>query len=214
MKSKRNWFGRFNLTLVFVMLVRMEQTDLLQLLRAKSALLEGHFLLSSGLHSPMYLQCARILQFPPLADSLGRLLAGKVLQAGISPQVVMGPALGGMIIGHEVARALGLRFLFVERINGGLSLRRGFQLKSEESVLIVEDVMTTGLSIRETTHLITTSGGCVCGIACLIDRRSRNTTWPAPPVISLLNLEITVWPADGCPLCASNSPLLKPGSRS
>src|SRR5687767_15475264 len=146
----------------------MTQDDVLKLFRESGALLEGHFKLSSGLHSGGYLQCALVLQHPAHAEALGRALAGKL--ASHRPTVVLSPALGGLIIGHEVARGLGVRAIFAERQEGVLTLRRGFTIAPGERVLVVEDVLTTGGSTRETIDVVTNAGGQVVGAASIINR--------------------------------------------
>jgi orotate phosphoribosyltransferase len=187
--------------------------DLLGLFRERGALLEGHFQLSSGLHSPSYLQCARILMDPPLATRLGAALAGE-LRAALpeAPGAVVAPALGGVLVAHEVARALGCRGLFTERQDGSMTLRRGFTLEAGEPVVVVEDVITTGLSTRETMDAVSARGGRVIGVGSLVDRGGAATL--GVPSRSLLVLEVPAYPADACPLCARGSRPVKPGSRS
>jgi orotate phosphoribosyltransferase len=187
--------------------------DLLALFRERGALLEGHFQLSSGLHSPSYLQCARILMDPPLATRLGAALAGE-LRAALpeAPGAVVAPALGGVLVAHEVARALGCRGLFTERQDGSMTLRRGFTLEAGEPVVVVEDVITTGLSTRETMDAVSARGGRVIGVGSLVDRGGAATL--GVPSRSLLVLEVPAYPADACPLCARGSRPVKPGSRS
>src|SRR5438445_8878178 len=141
---------------------------LLDLFRQSGALLEGHFRLTSGLHSSGYLQCALVLQHPQHAEALGRAIAD--LTREMRPTVVLSPALGGVVIGHEVARALGVRAVFAERQDGGLALRRGFVIAETDRVLVVEDVLTTGGSTRETMQVATASGGQVIGAAAIVDR--------------------------------------------
>src|SRR3954469_3872262 len=146
----------------------MTRDALLDLYRTSGALLEGHFRLTSGLHSSGYLQCALVLQHPLHAEALGRAIADRVRDR--RPTVVLSPALGGLIIGHEVARALGVRAIFAERQDGKLSLRRGFALEAGDRVLVVEDVMTTGGSTRETIEVARAAGGQVVGTASIVDR--------------------------------------------
>ena len=146
----------------------MTRDELLDLFRRSGALLEGHFRLTSGLHSPGYLQCALVLQHPQQAEALGRAIAGRVKE--LRPTVVLSPALGGVVIGHEVGRALGVRAIFCERQEGALVLRRGFTLDGTDRVLVVEDVMTTGGSTRETMEVARAAGGQVVGTASIVDR--------------------------------------------
>src|SRR5690348_3202688 len=146
----------------------MTEEEILQIFRTSSALLEGHFILSSGLHSDRYIQCALVLQHPRIAEQLCTELASKL--RATKPSVVAAPALGGVIVAHEVGRALGTRAIFTERQEGSMALRRGFSLSPEESTLVVEDVITTGGSTRETMDCIKQAGGKVVGVGALIDR--------------------------------------------
>jgi orotate phosphoribosyltransferase len=174
------------------------------------ALLRGHFRLSSGLHSDTYLQCARLLQWPSRAEAAGRELAGKLRE--FSPQVVVSPALGGLIIGHETARALGTRFVFVERPEGAFILRRGFGLEPGERVAVVEDVFTTGKSTREAAAAAEKAGGVVVAVGSVVDRGLPPDAF-AVPARSLLSLAVPAWPEAQCPLCRKGVPLDTPGSR-
>jgi orotate phosphoribosyltransferase len=188
----------------------MDQDATLALFRRAGALLEGHFRLSSGLHSNGYLQSALVLQHPGDAGALGAALAGRV--AAWRPDVVLSPALGGVIIGHEVGRALTVRALFAERAEGKLTLRRGFSLSRGERVLIVEDVVTTGGSTRETIEVATSTGAEVVGAAALIDR-SGGTAQLGVPLEALARLSLPAYEPSACPLCAKGVPVTKPGSR-
>ncbi|MCM3879564.1 MAG: orotate phosphoribosyltransferase [Vicinamibacterales bacterium] len=188
----------------------MEQ-NALALFRRAGALLEGHFRLSSGLHSTGYLQSALVLQHPPDAAVLASALAERV--RSLRPQVVISPALGGLIIGHEVARALGVRAIFAERAGGtALSLRRGFTLGSGERVLVVEDVFTTGKSTRETMDVAREAGGVVVGAAAIIDRSGGTIAFGVPHE-TVVQLSLPTYEADECPLCRQGIPVTKPGSR-
>lgn len=182
-----------------------------RLLRETGALLEGHFLLTSGLHSPRYIQCARLLQHPALAERACRALAEKVRALG-EVDVVVGPALGGIIVAHELARALGARGLFTERDEGRMALRRGFTIAAGERAVIAEDVVTTGRSSLEVAEVVAAHGGLGVGVACLVDRRAKDDL--ALPVVSLVKMEIETYPPEECPLCRRGLPLAKPGSRS
>ncbi len=198
----------------------MNPTSVLDLFHRSGALLEGHFRLSSGLHSTGYLQCALVLQDPRDAETMGRALADRVRQLNI--QVVLSPALGGIIIGHEVARALGVRAVFVERPprpdvgaageTGKLTLRRGFALKPGERVLIVEDVLTTGLSTRETIEVARAAGAEVVGAAAIINRSGGDPGLDVP-FAALAEHALPTYQPDACPLCAEGKPIVNPGSR-
>jgi orotate phosphoribosyltransferase len=188
----------------------MNRDTLLDLFRRSSALLEGHFLLSSGLHSPGYLQCALVLQRPTDATALGSALAERVKELRVA--TVLSPALGGIIIGHEVARALGGRALFAEREGGVLTLRRGFSLAPAERVLVVEDVVTTGLSTKETVQVARAAGAEVVAAAAIIDRSGGAVNLDVP-LHALAELRLPTYQPDQCPLCAQGVPLVKPGSR-
>ncbi|MCF7935692.1 MAG: orotate phosphoribosyltransferase [Synergistales bacterium] len=185
----------------------MEST-LYEQLEESGALQRGHFLLASGLHSEYYLQCARFLRFPAYAEAAGRALAGLLRET--SPEVVVAPAVGGLIIGHEVARALGVPFLFCEREEGGMRLRR-FDPPGGARFVVVEDVMTTGGSVAEVGEHMETLGAQWCGSGCIV-RRGRKLRIPHQPA-ALLELEFPVYQPDTCPLCASGVPVSKPGSR-
>ena len=188
--------------------------DLLELFRERGALLEGHFLLSSGLHSPRYLQSARVLMDPPLATRLGGQLAALV-RPDLGPRAVtaaVSPALGGLIIGQEVARGLGALALFTEREAGRMTLRRGFSLTAGDTVVVVEDVVTTGGSTREVIDAVRDRGAAVLAAAALVDRSGGQAVLPVP-LRSLLQLDVPTWAAESCPLCAAGSAAVKPGSR-
>jgi orotate phosphoribosyltransferase len=188
----------------------MTETEVLDLFRASGALLEGHFRLSSGLHSNRYLQSALVLQYPDLASRLGDALAAQTVH--LQPTAVLSPALGGIVIGQEVARALHARALFAERQEGTLMLRRGFTLKPSDRVLVVEDVITTGGSTRETIAVADAAGARVLGAAAIIDRSGNAARLPVP-LQTLVHLDVPAYPPESCPLCASGVPVVKPGSR-
>jgi orotate phosphoribosyltransferase len=178
---------------------------------AAGALLEGHFKLSSGLHSPRYLQCALFLADPARAEAAGRQLAARLKNCGV--QVVTAPALGGVIIGHEVARALGVPFLFSERADGVMQLRRGFALDPGDRVLVVEDVVTTGGSTREVMDVVRQHGGVVVGVGSMVNRSGHENPFAPLPYTALLTVDVPTYPPDACPLCAAGAPVVKPGSR-
>lgn len=184
--------------------------DLLDLFRRSGALLEGHFRLSSGLHSGGYLQCALVLSHPQHAELLGREIADQTRE--FRATVVLSPALGGVVIGHEVGRALGVRAMFAERQDGELTLRRGFVLSESDRVLVIEDVLTTGGSTRETMQVATAAGGRVVGAASIVDRSSGAAKFDVP-FASLLAIDLPTFEPDRCPLCAQGLPVTKPGSR-
>ena len=191
----------------------LQRDETLALFRRVGALLDGHFRLSSGLHSTGYLQCALVLQDPREAAVLGEALAARVKTLGAG--VVLSPALGGVIIGHEVARALGVRALFAERSappNAELTLRRGFSLAAGERVLVVEDVLTTGGSTRETMEVARALGAHVAGAAAIVNR-SGGSVDLGVPFHALLEISLPTYDPATCPLCAQGLPVVKPGSR-
>lgn len=179
------------------------------------ALLHGHFKLSSGLHSEAYLQCAKVLQWPERAGALGAAMAS--LLAPFRPSVVVSPAMGGVIIGHEAARGLSVRAIFTERADGEFTLRRGFALEEGERIAVVEDVVTTAKSTREVLAVLRASGAeaAVCG--SIVDRRfssvGRGADLDGVPYRSLLTLDVPAFEPAACPLCARGEPLVAPGSR-
>jgi orotate phosphoribosyltransferase len=194
----------------------MTETEILNIFREHAALLEGHFILSSGLHSDRYIQCALVLQHPRVAEKLCAELAAKV--RGLGATTVAAPALGGVIVAHEVARALGARAVFTERQDGVMTLRRGFRLGPGEPTLVVEDVITTGLSTRETMRCVEQAGGNVVGVGSLIDRSGGGVEFAtadgkALTKSSLACLSVQNYKPDVCPLCKAGSPAVKPGSR-
>jgi len=188
----------------------MNDMEILDLMKELGALKQGHFQLSSGRHSDAYFQCAQILQFPDLALEVGKRIADRVDADNID--VVVSPALGAVLLGHEVARALGRRFVFTERKEGVMTMRRGFALEKGEKVLIVEDVVTRGTSTREVADIVTAAGGVVTEVASLIDRTDETVTLPAP-MTSLAKVEVVTWAPEECPLCADGVEVDQPGSR-
>jgi len=173
------------------------------------ALLKGHFLLSSGLHSDRYLQCALVLAQPNAAERLGRELASKAAE---KPDLILSPAMGGLMIGHEVARALGVRHYFTERVDGTVLLRRGFTLKPGEKVIVVEDVVTTGKSTKEVFEVIRAAGANVMRALSIIDRTDGALDFKAP-YSALWKVTIPAWRPEACPPCRAGVPVVKPGSR-
>ena len=191
----------------------MSDDDILAEFRAADALLEGHFILSSGLRSPRYLQCARVLMDGARAERLARALAEKI-PAGLRAQIeaVVSPAMGGVIIGHEMGRALGKPAIFVERPQGAFELRRGFRLDPGTRVLMVEDVVTTGLSSREAIEAVRTAGGDVIAEAALVDR-SSGTADLGVPLFPLIRIDVPTYEPDAVPPDLAAIPAIKPGSR-
>lgn len=173
------------------------------------ALLKGHFLLSSGLHSDKYLQCALVLAQPGAAEALGKALASKI---PAKPDLILSPAMGGLMIGHEVARALGVRHYFTERVDGKVLLRRGFALKPGEKVIVVEDVVTTGKSTKEVFEVIKAAGAIASGAVSIIDR-SEGKSNLGVPYSALWTVSVPAWKPEECPSCKAGIPAIKPGSR-
>ena len=188
----------------------MNAEQVIDQFKATGSLLEGHFQLSSGLHSTVYLQCALVLQFPERAEAFGRAIAKQFQGQGI--QLVASPAIGGIVIGHEVARALGARFVWTERDAGQMTLRRGFTIAPGEKTLIVEDVITTGGSTRETIEAVRRAGADVVGAASIIDR-SGGTADVGVPLSSLASLRVLSVESSVCDACKLGEPVVKPGSR-
>lgn len=187
------------------------QQEWLALLRRRGALLKGHFLLTSGRHTAEYLQCSRLFQQPADAERVGQKMADPF--QGCRVDVVIGPAIGGIIVAHEVARALGCRAIFAEREQGKMTLRRGFRLEKGERVVVVEDVVTTGGSVQEVLEVAVDSGTDIVGIASVVNR-SRNDSPFIYPFHPLVTMPIDTYEPDTCPLClADDEPIVRPGSR-
>jgi orotate phosphoribosyltransferase len=190
----------------------MRQGELKGLFEKNGALLSGHFKLSSGLHSDTYFQAALILQYPIEAARLAEELAKRIEENNIKTDVVVSPALGGVIIGHEMGRALNARAIFTERVDGKVSLRRGFSINKGEKVLVVEDVITTGLSTKEVIDSLKPVGAEVVAVVSLVDRSAGKVDFGVPR-FSLLSLEVKSFKEDECPICKAGSTAVKPGSR-
>jgi orotate phosphoribosyltransferase len=188
----------------------MTDTEALQIFRDTGALLEGHFILRSGLHSRQFFQCALALQHMPTVEKLGAALAAKVRALGA--ETVIAPAMGGLVIGQEVARQLGVRFIFAEKEDGKLVLRRGFKIRSGEKLLVVEDVVTKGGRVQETIDIVRAHGGIVSGVAMVVDRSNRKVDLGVP-TFSLIALDVETFPADQLPPDLAATPAVKPGSK-
>ncbi len=180
----------------------------LEILKEVDALLEGHFLLSSGKHSNRYCQCAKLMQYPDKSEKVLSVVVDKIKD--IEFDVVLGPAMGGIIVAYEIGRQTGKPAIFTEREDGVMTLRRGFEISKGQKVLITEDVVTTGKSSKETAEVIKALGGEVVGIACIVDRSSGEVGYP---VYGCIKLEIESYDKEECPLCKKGIPYVKPGSR-
>lgn len=188
----------------------MDSEKILEHFLHTGALLKGHFILSSGLHSPQYLQCALALQYPSDAAEFGRAIAKSFVDKKI--ETVASPAIGGLVIGYAVAKALNVRFIWTERENGVMTLRRGFSVRENERILVVEDVITTGGSTRECIEALESRGARVTAAASIIDRSGGKASVGAPR-IALATLEVPSYKPEDCPLCAKDDEAIKPGSR-
>lgn len=188
-------------------------TTLEQQLRQEDALLSGHFRLSSGLHSDTYVQCARFLRKPELAAAAAAELARQIQAVGLQPDTVVGPAMGGVVIGYELARQLGVPGIFTERdADGQMTLRRGFSIEPGEKIIIAEDVVTTGKSTLEVARVLRAAGAEVLAVASLIDRTGGQGGLDFPH-FALLPVQAAAYQPDACPMCAAGMPVVKPGSR-
>jgi orotate phosphoribosyltransferase len=188
----------------------LKQEDILKIFKDTEALLEGHFILSSGLHSGSYFQCAKVFQYPWHAETLCRDIAEHFQDAGID--VVVSPAVGGIVFGQETARLLGVRAIFAERVEGAMTLRRGFAITPGERVLLAEDVTTTGGSVKEVMQAVRNAGGEVIAVTAVVDRSGGKAEFVVP-YFSLFQMEVTNYDPDDCPLCQAGSTAVKPGSR-
>ncbi len=187
-----------------------DQTSILDIFRKTEALLDGHFQLTSGLHSPQYFQCAKVLQYPEHLSMLSGLIADRF--RSLKPDTVISPALGGIVLGTEVGRQLGTRTIFAERKESRMQIRRGFQVRPGETFLVVEDVVTTGGSVKEVMEAVRSMGGVVSAVGFIVDRSNGTTTFGVEqfPVVTL---DVITYPPDRCPLCKEGSSPIKPGSR-
>lgn len=186
----------------------MSKEIIIDILKKSDALLEGHFLLSSGKHSNRYVQCAKVLRYPQYAENVLSFVVEKIKNLDID--LVVGPAMGGVVVSYEMGRQLGKEAIFTERVDNVMCLRRGFDIKKGAKILITEDVVTTGKSTLEVKQLIEELGGEVVGVACIVDRTSKDI---GIPIYSAIELEIEVYDKENCPLCKKNLPVKKPGSR-
>jgi len=191
----------------------MNEQEILKEFKDAQAVLSGHFILSSGLHSDTYVQCARVLMDAARGERLCRELAKKVKAAGIAFDMIVAPAMGGVVVGYEMGRQLGVESVFVERVDGNFTLRRGFDIAPKSRVLIVEDVVTTGKSSMETARCIETYGGVPVAVTSLIDRRAQNDLSLTLPLIALLKVDAKTYASDALPDHLKNIPAVKPGSR-
>lgn len=192
----------------------MDKQHVLNIFRDSGALLEGHFLLTSGLHSPQYFQCAKVLQFPVHATELCGSIAGHFKSAAID--VVIAPALGGIVVAQEVGRQLGVRTLFTERKEGAMELRRGFEIGRGERVLVCEDVVTTGGSVFEVIRIVKERGGVLAGVGYIVDRSGGKVKFEVDQgggQYAVLQMDVVTYRPDSCPLCKQGVPVVKPGSR-
>lgn len=192
----------------------MDSDHVLAVFRETGALLEGHFQLTSGLHSPNYFQCAKVLQYPHHAERLCGVLAARFRDARLD--AVVAPALGGIVVGQEVGRQLGVRSMFTERKDGVMLLRRGFEIHKGERVLVCEDVITTGGSVKEVIAIVRSHGGKVAGVGCIVDRSGGRAAFDLDEggqYVDALHMDVVTYPPDDCPLCKRGVPVTKPGSR-
>ena len=201
----------------------MKEKEILDIFKKTGAILEGHFQLSSGLHSAKYLQCAKVMAYPEYAEKLCKTLAKKILvkltkpasPAGghnAKPTAVIAPALGGIIVSYEVARALGVKSLFTERVDGKMTLRRGFEISAKDKILVVEDVLTTGRSTNEVIEAVKSRGATIAGVGCIVNRSGKNLDLGLE-IQSLIKIAIPTFKPENCPLCRKGLPAVKPGSR-
>ena len=188
----------------------MTQEEILQIFKDAGALLEGHFILSSGLHSPHYIEKFRVLEQPKFTEILCKEIAARFINEKIT--VVAGPMTGGIILAYETGKQLGAKAIFTERVDGKMKFRRGFIISPRDRVLIVEDVITTGRSVKEVLEEVKATGAHVVGIGCLVDRSNGKISFEVP-VKALLTLDVTSYSPDICPLCKSGSTAVKPGSK-
>jgi orotate phosphoribosyltransferase len=189
----------------------MEKKEAIRIFEETGALQNGHFLLTSGLHSPQYFQCAMVLQYPEYLEEFCRGIV-EFFQEEEDIDFVIAPAMGGIVVAQEVGRQLGVRHIFAERENGQLALRRGFHIETNEKVLICEDVLTTGSSVQEVIRLVEKAGGYPVGVGAIVDRSEGQLQFDLP-LVSVIQVKAITYNPDKCPLCSQKIPLTKPGSR-
>lgn len=188
----------------------LNQEQALELFKKAGAFLEGHFLLTSGRHSDRYVQCAQVLQYPEYTSALCEEIARRFKDTEVD--LVIGPAMGGVIVSYEVARHMGVKNIFTERENGGMTLRRGFALEPGQKVLVVEDVVTTGGSVREVIEVVESKGAQVVGVGVLVDRSGGKADFGFRKE-AVITMEVLSWDPEECPMCKEGIPAVKPGSR-
>lgn len=188
----------------------MTETEVKEILMKTGAIMDGHFLLTSGLHSPHYVEKFNVLQHPKYTQQLCEAMAEKFKDAGI--ETVVGPMTGGILLAHETGKALGTRAIFTERVDGKMTFRRGFSLHPGERVLIVEDIVTTGGSIKEVIEVVKTHGGVPVAVSMLVDRSGGRTDFGDVPCTALLHMDVETYQPEGCPLCSQGIPMTKRGS--
>jgi len=190
--------------------MKLNETEILEIFRKTEALLEGHFLLTSGRHSNVYFQCAKVLQYPEYNEMLSAKIAAYFKQFEID--TVIAPAIGGIVVGQEVARQLNKKFIFAEREDKSLTLRRGFSIKENEKILVCEDVVTTGSSVFEVIDIVKNAGAIVSGVGFIVDRSNGKVNFGFPQM-SAMKIDAVSFTPDECELCKRNLPLVKPGSK-
>ncbi len=190
----------------------MDKKEALRIFETTGALQNGHFLLSSGLHSPTYFQCALVLQYPRYLEQFCREIVEYFTEADERIHVVIAPAVGGIVVAQEVGRQLGVRSIYAERVKGKMTLRRGFSIDPSENVLVVEDVITTGGSVKEVIDLVEAIGAFVVGVGCVVDRSGGKADLGVP-VFAVYSTKLVTYTPEKCPLCMQNIPLTRPGSR-
>ncbi|MEA4854461.1 MAG: orotate phosphoribosyltransferase [Christensenella sp.] len=188
----------------------LTQEEIIRIFKEKEVMLEGHFLLTSGRHSDKYMQCAKLFQYPDVSEMICKQLAEQFSDMEIN--LVVGPAIGGIIMAYEVSRQLGVKNIFAERENGKMTLRRGFTVPENAKILVTEDVVTTGGSVKEVIALLQEMGAEVVGVGSVVDRSAGNVDFGVP-FRAVLSLEVKSYEAEGCPICKTGIPLVKPGSR-
>ncbi|RKD34352.1 orotate phosphoribosyltransferase [Thermohalobacter berrensis] len=188
----------------------MDRREILEVFKKAGVLLKGHFLLTSGRHSEEYIQCAQLFKYPNYSETISKILADKFKDKEID--IVIGPAIGGIILSYEVAKQLGVKSIFAERENGVMTLRRGFKINKGDRVLVVEDVVTTGGSVKEVIDIVKEKGGEIVGVGCIVDRSTGERKFNEE-LNSVIKFNIETYNKDECPLCKKDIPVVKPGSR-